>query len=135
MPGLVGCVSGQTLDHRLLKAMVKPMLHRPDYQVREHAEDHFMSSAIDLASDGQNGFIQSKDGRYALILFGAIYESWASSKGEILNYLLSRRTVCDPLDQRTVTSSRSTANIPQLHSVICYFGAYLMEVWTIVVIR
>lgn len=90
MPGLLGCVSRQSLDRGLLRAMAKPMLHRADYQVHEHADEHFISAAINLASDRQSGFIKSPDDRYAIVFFGSLYESWAGSKWEILKTLLSR---------------------------------------------
>ena len=80
MPGLVGCVSHQFLNRDLLRVMSGPMLHRTDYQVHEHVDENFIAAVIDLASDQETGFIRSGDGRYALLFFGAFYESWAFSK-------------------------------------------------------
>lgn len=90
MPGLVGGVGSPFSNRDSLRAMAKPMLHRSDYQVYEHMQGHFSAAAIDLSTDGQNGSARSEDGRYTLIFFGALYESWVNGAGVVASKLLER---------------------------------------------
>jgi asparagine synthase (glutamine-hydrolysing) len=92
MPGLVGCASNRLSNPGLLKAMVKPMLHRADYKVHQHVMDGISVATVDLVQDQRNGFIQSRDKRFMLIFYGALYETWSSSKESILQNLLNRWT-------------------------------------------
>lgn len=90
MPGLVGCVSDRPPDSRLIDAMVRPMWHRPTYQVRRHTEDGVAIASVDLAPGRQQHWAQSLDRRYLLVAFGAIYEDWVRH-GEALGTLLLAR--------------------------------------------
>ena len=90
MPGLVGCTSRDRLNPDLITAMIQPMCHRSDYQVWEHVERNFTVGTIDLAQGRQNAKTESQNGRYVLVFFGSLYESWASSGENLAARLLER---------------------------------------------
>src|SRR3989338_155176 len=90
MPGIVGYESNKAIHPELVTAMAKPMRHRSTYKVREHVEEHFAVASIDLASGRQNDRIESRNGRYVLVFYGAIYESWVNGSGTIASKLLER---------------------------------------------
>lgn len=66
------------------------MLHRPTYQVTNHFEGKFAVATIDLAQGRQNGRAESRDGRYQLIFFGSIYESWVNREGNLADRVMER---------------------------------------------
>ena len=77
MPGIVSVQTKGVLNPDLLGAMLAPMLHGPDYQVKTHQEEGFAIATVDLKEGAMNGWAESEDGRYLLVVYGNIYEEWA----------------------------------------------------------
>ena len=94
MPGLVGFVGDHPLDPGLIRALADPLRHRPTYQLTARTDGAWAMATVDLAAGrsldslgippcgyprgaSQAHWAESTDGRYRLVGFGAIYESWA----------------------------------------------------------
>ncbi len=89
MPGIVGCLSHQTLNPKIISAMIQPMLHRSSYRTWKKMEQNFGIATIDLIHNRQNDSIESSDGRFFLVFVGALYEPWINGNG-IASKLLKR---------------------------------------------
>ena len=63
MPGLVGYVSHDPVDERLIEVLVQPMRHRPNYKIRRQVEKTFAVASIDLVAGRQSDMAESTDGR------------------------------------------------------------------------
>ena len=90
MPGILGYLSDRPIDPARINAMVQPMLHRPTYRVWQHTEGVFGTATIDLVQGHQTAFAQSSDGRYLLVLFGAVYEPGMDDPARLTHQLLDR---------------------------------------------
>lgn len=90
MPGITGYTSQEKVNPKLLDAMTAAMLHRPNYSVSQVTDKHFSIASIDLEQNQQKDSIESADGRYVLVFFGRLYESWVNSQGKIASKLLER---------------------------------------------
>lgn len=90
MPGLVGYLADSPLEAGLIHAMAAPMRHRPAYQVQARTDGVWAMATIDLAAGRQAHWAGTPDGRYRLVVFGAIYETWALDAADLAATLLSR---------------------------------------------
>lgn len=90
MPGITGYTSQEKVNPKLLDAMTAAMLHRPNYSVSQVTDKHFSIASIDLEQNRQKDSAESQDGRYVLVFFGRLYESWVNSQGKIASKLLEK---------------------------------------------